>query len=112
MVYLFKKVTATLGSVQMIEQLTEQNLDLEAKLAELKESIADLEAINEVNDQLQENAREEEREVRQALDIAESRIRESERQIEQLKYSIADHEKTLLKFRDLVKQLQVFVEKL
>ena len=100
-----------MGSVQMIEQLTEQNLDLEAKLAELKESIADLEAINEVNDQLQENAREEERELRQTLDIAESRIRESERQIEQLKYNIADHEKTIIKFRDLVKQLQVLFEK-
>jgi dynactin 1 len=91
------QVTATLGSVQMIEQLTEQNLDLEAKITELRETIADLEEINEVNDQLQENAREEvyffillfdknfyfmllyffkEKELRQNLDIAESRIRE------------------------------------
>lgn len=70
------KVTATLGSVQMIEQLTEQNLDLEAKIMELKETIQDLEDINEVNDQLQENAREEEKELRQNLDLAESRIRE------------------------------------
>ncbi len=30
------KVTATLGSVQMIEQLTEQNLDLEAKISSLE----------------------------------------------------------------------------
>lgn len=36
------KVTATLGSVQMIEQLTEQNLDLESKLGEMRETIADL----------------------------------------------------------------------
>ena len=70
------QVTATLGSVQMIEQLTEQNLDLEAKIIELRETIADLEEINEVNDQLQENAREEEKELRQNLDLAESRIRE------------------------------------
>ena len=60
----------------MIEQLTEQNLDLEAKIIELRETIADLEAINEVNDQLQESAREEERELRQTLDINENRVRE------------------------------------
>lgn len=101
------QVTATLGSVQMIEQLTEQNLDLEEKLAEMRETIADLEAINDVNDQLQESAREEERELRRTLDLSESRVREAERQIELLKYNLADHEKTLLKFRELVKQLQV-----
>ena len=91
----------------MIEQLTEQNLDLEARVIELRETIADLEAINEVNDQLQESAREEERELRQTLDINENRIREAERHIESLKYNLADQEKTILKFRDLVKQLQV-----
>ena len=40
----------------MIEQLTEQNSDLEAKI----------EAINDVNDQLQEAARDEERELSQS----------------------------------------------
>lgn len=100
------QVTATLGSVQMIEQLTEQNLDLEQKVLELQETIADLEAINEVNDQLQENAREEERELRQNLDMAESRIREYEKSIEALKYTIADHEKTIVRYRDVVKTQQ------
>lgn len=100
------QVTATLGSVQMIEQLTEQNLDLEEKLAELREANADLEAINDVNDQLQESAREEERELRRMLDLSESRVREAERQIELIKYTLADQEKTIIKFRELVKQLQ------
>ncbi|CAF0807877.1 unnamed protein product [Brachionus calyciflorus] len=101
-----EQVTATLGSEQIIERLSERNLDLESKVAKLEEEISDLEAINDVNDQLQENAKEEEKELRQNLDLAESRIRESEKQIELLKYNIADHEKTILKFRDLVKQLQ------
>lgn len=70
------QVTATLGSVQIIEQLTEQNLDYETKINELAETISDLEAINEVNDQLAENAHEEENEMRQNLDMAEMRIRE------------------------------------
>jgi dynactin 1 len=100
------QLVATMGSVQIIEQLTEQNLDLEAKVMELQETIVDLEAINEVNDQLQESSKEEERELRQNLDLAECRTREFERSIELLKYTIADHEKTILKFRELVKQLQ------
>ena len=65
-----------MGSVQMIEKLTEQNLDLEAKLEEMQETIADLEQINDVNDELQENAKEEERELRQGLEMAQNRIRE------------------------------------
>ena len=70
------QVTATMGSVQMIESLTEQNLDLETKIVKLEETIADLEEMNEVNDQILEGIREEEKEVRQNLDMAESRIRE------------------------------------
>lgn len=70
------QVTATLGSVQMIEQLTEQNLDLETKIVKLEETIADLEEMNEVNDQILEGIRDEERDCRQNLDLAESRIRE------------------------------------
>ena len=60
----------------MIEQLTEQNLDLETKIEEMRETIADLEEMNEVNEQIQESARDEERELRQNLDLKENRIRE------------------------------------
>ena len=56
--------------------MTEQNLDYEIKINELRDSISDLEAINEVNDQLVESAHEEENELRQNLDMAEMRIRE------------------------------------
>ena len=59
----------------MIERLTELNLELKTKIAELRETIYDLEAINDVNDQLQEAARDEERELSQNRDMAESRIR-------------------------------------
>ena len=75
-VFCQKKITATMGSVEMIEQLTEQNLDLETKIEEMRETIADLEEMNEVNEQIQESARDEERELRQNLDLKENRIRE------------------------------------
>lgn len=70
------QVTATMGSVQIIESLTEKNLDLETKIVTLEETIADLEEMNEVNDQILEGIREEEKELRQNLDMTESRIRE------------------------------------
>ena len=54
----------------------EQVRYLESKIEEMRETISDLEAINDVNDQLQESAREEEKELRQNLDLSENRIRE------------------------------------
>jgi dynactin 1 len=88
--------------------VTEQNLDLETRSEELRETCGDLEAISDVNDQLLEHAREVEKELRQEADLKENRIRDSEKQIENLKYTIADFEKTIIKFRELVKQLQVY----
>lgn len=67
---------AALGAEEMVESLTDRNLNLDEKVAELLETVADLEAINDMNDQLQENARELELELREELDIANSRIRE------------------------------------
>lgn len=70
------QVDAALGAEEMVETLTDRNLNLEEKVAELLETVADLEAINDMNDQLQENARELELELREELDMANSRIRE------------------------------------
>ena len=67
---------AALGAEEMVETLTDRNLNLEEKVAELVETVADLEAINDMNDQLQENARELELELREELDMANSKIRE------------------------------------
>lgn len=70
------QVDAALGAEEMVETLTDRNLNLEEKVAELLETVADLEAINDMNDQLQENARELELELREELDMANSKIRE------------------------------------
>ena len=70
------QVDAALGAEEMVETLTDRNLNLEEKVTELLETVADLEAINDMNDQLQENARELELELREELDMANSKIRE------------------------------------
>lgn len=45
-------------------------------MAELEEAVADLEAIQDINDQLQEDSRELEMQLREELDMANANIRE------------------------------------
>lgn len=58
----------------MVEKLTDQNLALEEKVATLEEEKTDLETINEMNEELQENAREVELDMREQLDMSKSKI--------------------------------------
>lgn len=101
-----EQVDAALGAEEMVESLTDRNLNLDEKVAELLETVADLEAINDMNDQLQENARELELELREELDIANSRIREVMREREASNEVIVDQDATIKKFRELVQKQQ------
>jgi hypothetical protein len=49
---------------------------LEDKVAELEEAVSDLEAIQDINDQLQEDSRELEMQLREELDMANANMRE------------------------------------
>ena len=59
---------------------------------------------------LQENAREVERELREDLDLAHAKIRETERKSAMAYEIIADHEATIQKFRGLVIKVVPSVE--
>ncbi|XP_069184920.1 dynactin subunit 1 isoform X11 [Procambarus clarkii] len=100
------QVDAALGAEEMVEMLTDRNLNLEEKVTELLETVADLEAINDMNDQLQENARELELELREELDMANSKIREVMREREAANEVIVDQDTTIRKFRELVQKQQ------
>ncbi|KAK8721725.1 hypothetical protein OTU49_012535, partial [Cherax quadricarinatus] len=101
-----EQVDAALGAEEMVETLTDRNLNLEEKVAELLETVSDLEAINDMNDQLQENARELELELREELDMANSKIREILREREAANEVIVDQDATIKKFRELVQKQQ------
>lgn len=62
-----------------------------------------------MNDEIQENAREAELELREELDMANCRAMEAQRRLEAMQESIADYETTIVKFKELVSQLQVIV---
>uniref|UniRef100_A0A673CSI7 Dynactin subunit 1 n=1 Tax=Sphaeramia orbicularis TaxID=375764 RepID=A0A673CSI7_9TELE len=101
-----EQVDAALGSEEMVETLTERNLDLEEKVRELRETVSDLEAINEMNDELQENARETEMELREQVDLSVSKVREAEKRVEAAQETVADYQQTISKYRDLTARLQ------
>ncbi|XP_015249092.1 PREDICTED: dynactin subunit 1-like isoform X3 [Cyprinodon variegatus] len=101
-----EQVDAALGAEEMVETLTERNLDLEEKVRELRETVTDLEAINEMNDELQENARETELELREMLDLGAARVREAEKRVEAAQETVADYEQTIKKYRELTAHLQ------
>ncbi|XP_010877587.1 dynactin subunit 1 isoform X2 [Esox lucius] len=100
-----EQVDAALGAEEMVETLTERNLDLEEKVRELRETVIDLEAINEMNDELQENARETELELREMLDLGGARVREAEKRVEAAQETVADYQQTIKKYRELTAHL-------
>lgn len=95
-----------LGSQEMVEILTEKNLELEEKVKNLQEEIDDLEKITEINEQLQEGARESELELREELDLARNKISLLTKKLADTQEVIANYESTVHKFRDLVKSLR------
>ncbi|XP_055363106.1 dynactin subunit 1-like isoform X6 [Betta splendens] len=101
-----EQVDAALGSEEMVETLTERNLDLEEKVRELRETVTDLEAINEMNDELQENARETEMELREQVDLSGAKVREAEKRVEAAQETVADYQQTINKYRELTASLQ------
>lgn len=101
-----EQVDAALGAEEMVEQLTERNLNLEEKITELQETVSDLEALHDMNEELQENARETELELREEVDMANSRVREFKQKLEASHESLADLEQTIQKFRTLTETIK------
>lgn len=56
--------------------MTSKNLSLEERVRELEESIEDFEQMKTIDDEMQENARDTERDLRQEIAMAESRCSE------------------------------------
>ena len=97
---------AALGAEEMVENLTAKCLDWEEKYAAVSEEKDDLEKLYDLNEELQENAREVELQLREDVDHAVMKTREVERERDAAHEIIADHQSTIGKFRDLVAKVQ------
>lgn len=60
-----------------------------------------------MNDELQENARETELELREQLDLGGARVREAQKRVEAAQETVADYQQTINKYRELTTHLQV-----
>lgn len=60
-----------------------------------------------MNDELQENARETEMELREQLDLSGAKVREADKRVEAAQETVADYQQTINKYRELTGSLQV-----
>jgi dynactin 1 len=99
-----------LGAEDMIEDLTERNMSMNEQIEELKATIDDLESLKELNDELEINHVETEKEMQEDLDFKDSIIAEQARRSAQQEEALEDMEYTLSRFRELVTNLQTDLE--
>ncbi|TAQ88204.1 hypothetical protein B7494_g3470 [Chlorociboria aeruginascens] len=99
-----------LGAEDMIEELTERNMSMNEQIEELKVAIEDLESLKELNDELEINHVETEKEMQEEIDFKDSIITEQARHATQQEETLEDMEYTLSRFRELVTNLQSDLE--
>lgn len=98
------------GAESMIEQLSYEKLQQSEHINELKAMIDDLEALKEINDELEVNHVQNEKEMQDELDFKDSIIAEQARRASEKDDTIGDLEYTLSRFRELVTNLQTDLE--
>ncbi|ROT42486.1 dynactin [Sodiomyces alkalinus F11] len=99
-----------LGAEDMIEDLTERNMSMAEQIEELRAVVEDLENLKEINDELEINHVQNEKELQEEIDFKDSVIAEQARRAAQQEEAIEDLEYTLSRFRELVTSLQSDLE--
>jgi dynactin 1 len=95
-----------LGAEDIIEDLSERNMSLSEQLKELQAVIDDLESLKEINDELEANHVQNEKEMQEELDFKDTIISEQARRAAEQDQTLDDLEYTLSRFRELVSNLQ------
>lgn len=105
-----EQLNNALGAEELIESLTEQNMNQAEEIKELRAIIDDLEALKEINDELEINHIQNEKEMQEEIELKDAIIVEQARQAAQQKEAMEDMEYTLSRFRELVTSLQSDLE--
>lgn len=98
-----------LGAEDMLEQLTERNLQMGERIEEMRLTIEDLEAIKELNDELEEGHVETEKQLNEEIEALTAELRKERVRSGELDALILDMETTINQFRELVASLQGYV---
>ncbi|RXK41589.1 dynactin 1 [Tremella mesenterica] len=101
-----------LGAEDMLVQLTERNLQISERMEEMRVTIEDLEALKELNDELEETHVEAEKQLNEELDALNIQLRDERKRSNDLDSVVIDMESTITQFRDLVGALQQEIDDL
>ena len=105
-----QQLETTLGADDIIEDLSHRNMSLGEEVGELKAVIEELELLKELNDELEINHVQNQKEMQEELDFKDSVIAEQARRVAQQDQALEDMEYTLSRFRQLVTSLQSDLE--
>lgn len=109
-VELREQLDTALGAEEMIEELTEKNMTLTEKMDESRQIIEDLENLKELNDELEVNHTETEKQLQDEIDYNEALLAEEARKSAIQDGTIQDLAYTGKRFRDLVTNMQIDLE--
>ena len=101
-----QQLEIALNAEEMIEQLTEDNMNMRDKINELKGVIDDLESLRELNDELELNHIEAEKQMQEEIDFKDSLLFDRERTAKEQQAALDEADYNINRFRDLVRQLQ------
>lgn len=101
-----EQVDASLGAESMVTQLATLKLELDERVKLLEDEVNELEALEQIQEQLIESNQELESDLRDEIDKLSAQLKSLEQQKNAALESLYDRDVTILKFRDLVRQLQ------
>ncbi|KAK4507104.1 hypothetical protein PRZ48_000838 [Zasmidium cellare] len=101
-----QQLDVALNAEDMIERLTEENESLRDKINDLRAAIEDLESLRELNDELEINHIEAEKQLQEELDFKDSLLLDRERTAKEQQAALDEADYNINRFRELVSQLQ------
>lgn len=105
-----QQLEIALGAEDMIEDLTDKNMTLSEQIDELKAAVEDLESLKDLNDELEMNHVDAEKQMQDEIDFKEMIIKENIRKSNLQDETIGDLEYTVSRFRELVTNLHSDLE--
>lgn len=105
-----QQLDTALGAEEMIEELTDKNFALNEQIDSLKVTIEDLESLKELNDELEINHIETEKQLQDEIDYKETLLAEQSRKSALKDEAIYNLEYTVSRFRDLVTNMHSDLE--
>ena len=105
-----QQLDTALGAEDMIEELTEKNMSLNDRIEQMGVTIEELESLKELNDELEINHTETEKQLQDEIDYHESLLADEARKSAIQDGTVQDLEYTVSRFRDLVTTMQSDLE--